>query len=45
MYGYNGTLEAHSQGTSGEAREEDAASVCEYNGTLYAHNQVELKRE
>ena len=34
MVGHTGTLRAKSQGTSGRAREEDAASVAGYTGTL-----------
>ena len=44
MYWYTGTLRAHSQGTSGQVREEDAASVYGYTGTLLANSEGRVAR-
>jgi len=42
---YTQTVRSSRQGTSGQAREEDAASVRGYTGTLYASCQIELEGE
>ena len=39
MYAYTGIQRASRQGTSGQAREEDAASVWKYTGTFRSNSQ------